>query len=639
VETIKKDAGRVAGLTLLAGALLWGGCQPPGARQLLKGEQMIRKGDYAAAVAQLEKATRLLPKTAQAWNHLGLAYHGNRQPEPALRAYQKALSLDYKLAAAHYNLGCLYLEQNSLPPAVNELTTYTMLQAGAPDGWVKLGTAHLRARRLDAAEKCFKTALDLNPRRLEALNGLGVVQYQRRRTQEALELFNSALAQNGNYAPALLNAAIVSHQSLNNRPAALQKYRQYLGLRPRAENWEAVDAVARQLDGELNQAPARPALSNLTTQSVTTPSTDTTRVNPPAPRSVANRPPVTATATTAPPAALTSEAAGLSSTSKAAAISRGSSTNLPRVTTPPPTATVASSAAPPKNLETPKPSRAVTNQPPDLEVIRLPDAPMIKPPPDNLSLPPPATRADRMETVSSPTVAAGSDRTKPAKRGFFERLNPFKSKSKPATNSIAITPPPDFSETAQMELAAHSTPAQPTPPSEPRPHRRYTYRTPARPAAGNRAEAERLLLQGVRAQQAGRAAQALALYQAATEADAACFAAQYNRGLAAYELGHWPESLAAYECALALQPDSADARYNFALALKRADYPLDAAEELTKLLRERPNDARAHLSQANLYAQQLNEADLAREHYVKFLQLEPRHPEASRIRFWLATHP
>ena len=48
--------------------------------------------------------------------------------------------------------------------------------------------------------------------------------------------------------------------------------------------------------------------------------------------------------------------------------------------------------------------------------------------------------------------------------------------------------------------------------------------------------------------------------------------------------------------ALAIQPDSVDARYNFALALKTAGYVTDAANELEKILAANPNEVRAHLA-------------------------------------------
>jgi Flp pilus assembly protein TadD len=128
VATNKKRSSDLRALALAAVAIGLASCAPPGPDALLQGEQLIKQGRYEEAVARLKKATAILPKNAQAWNHLGLAYHGNRQPDEAARAYQAALALDHKLAAPHYNLGCLYLEQNNLDGATQELTTYTLLQ-------------------------------------------------------------------------------------------------------------------------------------------------------------------------------------------------------------------------------------------------------------------------------------------------------------------------------------------------------------------------------------------------------------------------------------------------------------------------------------------------------------------------------
>src|SRR5438552_3932470 len=132
---------------MLAG-LDFSGCTPAGQRAMLAGEELIQEGKCDEAIANLQTATGLLPKSAQAWNHLGLAYHGAKQFEPALKAYRTALALDHILGAARYKLGCLYLEQTNTPAAIEELTSYTLLQPGAPEGWIKLGTAQLRARRL-----------------------------------------------------------------------------------------------------------------------------------------------------------------------------------------------------------------------------------------------------------------------------------------------------------------------------------------------------------------------------------------------------------------------------------------------------------------------------------------------------------
>src|SRR5713101_2583574 len=180
---------RRMGSWIVLGLLLFCGCAPPGPRALLKGQRLIREGKYEEAIESLQTATRLLPKNAQAYNHLGLALHGNRQFGPALAAYQKALALDHNLAAARFNLGCLLLEQNDPAGALEHLTSFTLLQPASVDGWIKLGNAQLRAHKLDAAEKTYKTVLAQHPRHPEVLNGLGVIQLQRKRPQEALNYF------------------------------------------------------------------------------------------------------------------------------------------------------------------------------------------------------------------------------------------------------------------------------------------------------------------------------------------------------------------------------------------------------------------------------------------------------------------
>jgi len=107
----------------------------------------------------------------------------------------------------------------------------------------------------------------------------------------------------------------------------------------------------------------------------------------------------------------------------------------------------------------------------------------------------------------------------------------------------------------------------------------------------------------------------------------------------AFRLRDFNQSLAAYEMALAIQPDSVDARYNFALALKAAGYVPDAVNELKKIVAANPDEMRAHLALGNLYAQQLYDPAQARQHYNKVLALDPRNPQAPDIQFWLSSNP
>ena len=104
-------------------------------------------------------------------------------------------------------------------------------------------------------------------------------------------------------------------------------------------------------------------------------------------------------------------------------------------------------------------------------------------------------------------------------------------------------------------------------------------------------------------------------------------------------MGDLLKSTAAYETALALEPDSASARFNFALALQRGGYLRDAARELEKLLVKTPDDAGAHFVLANLLSQDFKQPAKARPHYLRVLDLRPQHPQATAIRFWLRENP
>ena len=583
------------------GAFVFAGCGEPGPKALLQGDRLIQKGQYADAIKPLKAATDLLPRNAQAWNRLGLAYQGSRQPDEAFKAYKKALQADYRLADPHFNLGCLWLDQSKPIEALDELVIFTSLNPKQAEGWLKLGTAQLRARRFDPAEKSLKIVLALQPRNPEALNNLGIIAVERKRPQDALAAFNAALAAQVNYAPAILNAAILAQQHLNDRSLALRKYRDYLAATPRPSNWNAVNSLAQQIEIELSQA-AR-ATRILTKTNAMPVATNIVLV-------ATQKKPATGTTPAVPE----------------------------RVVSPSPTNAVKKTAI--SNIE----SAAVpTARAPTVEVTRLPDEIKVKPAQDaSPKAEPRATNAlaeNAASQLSAPVLAQSSPRSdKPA---FFQRLNPFRKRPKneplmpAATEAKPATPIVSASSNPSPTMAMATRP-QPTPPP---PIPRYRYQSPPKPAEGNRRDAEHYFVQGLQAQRKRRLPEAVTAYRAATQADPGYFEAHYNLGLAAFEVGNWNLSLNAYENALAITADSVNARFNFALALKQAGYYRDAANELETVLTGKPDETRAHLTLANLYAQQLNEPKQARAHYLKVLEVDPRHPQAAAIRSWLAANP
>ena len=592
----EKNRLRLSNLTRLIMLLaVLAGCTPPGPRALLEGKRLVDEGKYPEAIQKLRAATALLGGTnALAWNYLGLACHHAGELAEAERAYQRALWLNHDLSEARYNLGCLWLAQNRLEAAKAEFTACTLRRPNAVEGFLKLGTVQLRTREPSAAETSFTDALRLSPHSAEAWNGLGLARLQRGQAGEAARCFDEALKQQPDCRPALLNLAIVSHQYLKDRQLALEKYREYLALRPAPANAEALLPTVRQLEQELNP-PARHVAANEVAQ--------------PSPKMNVLKPAVT-------------------NVTRAASSPKLAPANVAR-------------AEPAAHVPKPAPTN-VTAPPANAEVVKLPAEPVLKRAQDVSPAPTFAKRAEPLAATSS--VPGSAAEPKVAKRGFFQRVNPLnlfhsgeKTPVRPTPLGPGATPPGGDSAKTAASGAEPAASFLAPPPNGQAAH--YAYKSPAKPAPGNRPDAERSFAQGVQAQQAQRLPEAMQAYRLAVQQDPSLFEAHYNLGLAATEAGNLPAALAAYENALAIQPQSLDARYNFALVLKQANCIFDAVNELERVLASYPNETRAHLALGNLYAQQLHQPVEARQHYLRVLEVEPRHPQASAIRYWLAANP
>jgi tetratricopeptide (TPR) repeat protein len=280
-----------------------------------------------------------------------------------------------------------------------------------------------------------------------------------------------------------------------------------------------------------------------------------------------------------------------------------------------------------------------TPQPgPRPDVVAVPDEPVAKVAGSNLteSRPPAMTN-----TVGiAPATNAVQSSAKNEKKGLLARLNPmtlFHHDAAKAPNAPRSSP---TAPTGTMEVPAETHPHASQPVRE-IPAARYPYLPPGQPASGDRAGAELLVSRGAMARHDTKLNDAVALFKQAAQTDPSCFEAQSSLGLAAYDVGDLSTALRADEQALAIQPDSFATRYNFAIALKKANYVVDSAQQLEQLLaaystgETQQHLAMVHLALGNLYSQQLHQNARAREHYLKVLELDPQNSEATSVRYWL----
>ncbi|HEX3890086.1 MAG TPA: tetratricopeptide repeat protein, partial [Verrucomicrobiae bacterium] len=374
---------------------------------------------------------------------------------------------------------------------------------------------------------------------------------------------------------------------------ALENYHKYLALTPRPANWDEVNAIVNSLE--------KPA-------AVTSANPPQTQNPPPNPTPVASE--------------------------TRAQI---------QVTTRPMTSQRVQNSTPRANSNLPP--RTFSNAP--TQVVKVQPEPVI-------------AAAPQKKPAVEPEIELPPEQA-PENHGFFHKLNPshWFASSKPEKkydkSGLTPLPSPDSQNdrVAQTALSpSNSKPVvenSPTPTVSEKPVKivesappafpRYLYLSPRKPASGDRVAASGSFTKAREAEQNSQWSDAMEWYRRATESDPTWFEAEYNYGVLAYRLQNYSQALAAYERALAIQSDSVDARYNFALALKAAGYAVDAVNELRKIVASNPDEVRAHLALGNLYAQQLHDNADARKHYLKVLQLDPHNPQATDIRFWLSANP
>ncbi|NCC62157.1 MAG: tetratricopeptide repeat protein [Verrucomicrobiae bacterium] len=570
----------------------------------------------------------------------------------------------------YYNLGCLYLDRRNYQIAIHSFSNYLNLEKNMnfEPAWERIGYAFLAIQRNDLAARSFSNVVVLNPQNAKAYNTLGLIASAEKNTALAMKHFTNSILADATYAPPHLNTAVLLQRTGGNTnlDLALNRYERYLALAPKAEDAQKVRAQVSSLQQLLSaQASAKTAPGTNAVAANPLPDTQKT--------AVAATPPTNQLAQAAPtpepkPEIVPEKEAPAQT--PAVVVTQLQQTNLP----PQQPAAALTPKEAPVEVAAVVPSAPKTNEPPeevDLEALRKTTEPVIKeiPQPENafprneppqLSLvptpaptPTPQPAPEKVRVVKV-TPASTSSETKPAaqdapeeaqtdKGNFFSRVFGKKrssESSEKATSSSAIGSEPPSISVVPVDIPAEPVSVKETPKEKPAPapirvYEPYTYQNPPAAAPGNREEAYLLFQRAFRAHQEKDFPTAIEYYSKAIQKDPAWFEAYFNMGLACYGSGEYSTSLLAFENALALKPDSWETRYNFALALNKADHPNEAIVELKKVTRLKDSYANAWLEMGVIYQNRFADIDNAYNAYQKFITLAPDHPSAYTTKIWL----
>ena len=690
VQTTKKPAHKFIdqGIAFCLFALLTG-CTPPEKTSLENGSQLLKDGKPEKALIELKRAFDFISNNEELKKNPKIMGHLHNQMG---FAHQTLFSRDnnktnhYSLARqaylftitnsstppvlkqnAHINLAWLYLERydwrDNLSAfrenAKRAADEFDKLRVSVTDEnfnyWFEKGSIESLAGRYTSAKESFKKIGDQDAK---ALNSLGVLAAKiDGRYEAAIEYFESAIDVDEKKPESYLHLAI-SRQALGQYQGALDAYKAYLSIVPESiEKKIQVNGLVEGLEAYLKPEPKEePVLekSEEVTKVEVNPKEEPVEEKPEEVTKVEVNP------KEEPVEEKPEEVIASTDQQKATEVSKEEQGEIvvieppmeeeivevissdPKVSLPLPEVKLSD-----KNSED-KEQSETSNKDAKLEVVLNTDS--------KESLEDEKSKkkwTDRLNPVrwfdkdSKPEVVLNTDskesiEAEKSKKKWTDRLNPVgwfdggeKKKANEQLTWKSRTPLPEMPVT--KPLAKASTNAVrvasllPTAVAYPR----YTYLHPALPKAGDRQIAKTYLDDGSKAQKSKEWQRAKAAYLEAVKADPAWFEARFKLGQASYYTGETSLALQSFENALSIDPNDGPARFNFAMSLVQGNYFAEAANELETFLQFDPNNIQAHLEVGNIYAEKLRDIEKAAIHYKRAIGLNPEHPEAVNMRYWL----
>ena len=182
------------------------------------------------------------PKSAEAYNNLGILAYQNGRLDDAVANYQKALELNPNYPETHYNLSIVLGQRGQLDAAQAHLQKAVDFYPKYAEAQFTLASIFAQKGQLNEAMAHYQAALELNPDWIEARDNLGVVYAQNGQLDEAIGQFQAALKINPNDAGAhgclanalsdkgLLDDAIIQYQAaLEINPNIAQTHNNFGG--------------------------------------------------------------------------------------------------------------------------------------------------------------------------------------------------------------------------------------------------------------------------------------------------------------------------------------------------------------------------------------------------------------------------
>lgn len=154
----------------------------------------FRLGDLPLATQLINDSITDAPDDAIHWNVLGEFHRLSGQPLEAIKAFQKAISLDAGIADVYSNLGNVYADADDYEDAVAAYRKALTVDPNHIDALFNLANVAFKAKRFSVALENYQKVLTIAPQHLGALNNYGLLLCDLKQFDEAERAFKQLLS-------------------------------------------------------------------------------------------------------------------------------------------------------------------------------------------------------------------------------------------------------------------------------------------------------------------------------------------------------------------------------------------------------------------------------------------------------------
>ena len=209
--------------------------------------------NYDESVAALRKSLEF-KVDASTYMHLGIALRESGHTDEAIAAQQKAIDLNPDAAASHFHLGLALGDKGMLDEAIAAYRKSIELDSNAAETHVNLGNVLRSKGNIDEAIASFRMALALNAEHFEANLSLGSAWLDKGKPGDAVACFKRATEARPESNDGYYNLG-VAYRATGSEDLAIENYRKAIQLDPKdAEGYVALGSVLCDAKGDYDAA-------------------------------------------------------------------------------------------------------------------------------------------------------------------------------------------------------------------------------------------------------------------------------------------------------------------------------------------------------------------------------------------------